>query len=485
MKKTRPNILLIMSDQHRFDCMGAYGNQEIKTPHLDELSAESVVYENSFCAAPVCTPSRYSLMTGLYPHQHQGYSNHSTIPAGIETFPRILQKNGYKTKAVGKMHFTPTYLNLGFIEMELAEQNGSGRYEDDYHNDLMSRNLIDRIDVWDQVKEYRNTAPQIYWDNYGALESNLPEEHHSTAWIGNKALTSLDEWEENEQNLLMVSFIKPHHPFDPPKPWSEMYDPDKLTLLPGWTDECLDHDIDEHKGFFPHRELTEKKLKKVMSCYYASISHFDNYVGRMLQKLRDKGLYDNTVIIYTSDHGEYMGFHHLLLKNNHMYDPLSKVPLLIKYRKHEGRVGRSDQLVNNIDLAPTILGQAGCPCGEFMSGLDISQNSKERPFIFSEQGRGRAYMVRSKTHKLLLNRDESKSLFFDLQKDPLEIKNLFNEKEVQSSIQDYQHALNRMILFESPPPSHVHKEAAEIKLNKGTHKLKEWVRTCMSTNKVR
>ena len=142
---TKPNILIIMADQHRADCLGAYGNPDIQTPHIDSLATDGARYPNSFCPFPVCTPSRYSFLSGLYVGQHLGGSNHCTLPAGLPTFPRVLRENGYRTKAVGKMHFTPTYLDVGFEEMWLAEQNGPGRYDDDYHRWLMAEGLSDAV----------------------------------------------------------------------------------------------------------------------------------------------------------------------------------------------------------------------------------------------------------------------------------------------------------------------------------------------------
>lgn len=124
----QPNILIVQADQHRMDCIGAYGNDEIQTPHLDALAGDGVRYDNSFCPFPVCTPSRYSFLAGLYVRQHLGGSNHCTLPQGLPTFPKVLKGAGYRTKAVGKMHFTPTYADVGFEEMLLAEQNGPGRY---------------------------------------------------------------------------------------------------------------------------------------------------------------------------------------------------------------------------------------------------------------------------------------------------------------------------------------------------------------------
>ncbi|MBF0244547.1 MAG: sulfatase-like hydrolase/transferase, partial [Planctomycetes bacterium] len=125
--KNKPNVVLIHADQHRSDCLGAYGNEEISTPNIDRLAADGLVFDNSFCPFPVCTPSRYSLLSGLYVHQHLGVSNLSTLPPGIVTFPQVFKEKGYRTTAVGKMHFTPTYLDVGFDNMLLAKQCGKGR----------------------------------------------------------------------------------------------------------------------------------------------------------------------------------------------------------------------------------------------------------------------------------------------------------------------------------------------------------------------
>lgn len=176
----QPNVLVLHVDQLRIDCLGAYGNPDVKTPHIDHLASDGVRYTNSFCAFPVCTPSRYSLLSGRYVHEHGGWDNRSTLSPKIATFPRVFRAAGYRTKAVGKMHFTPTYLDAGFDELLLAEQDGPGRWDDDYHRYLMRLGLVDRNDLEGQRAEYRRDAPQEYWDQLHAMVSNLPEAHHST-----------------------------------------------------------------------------------------------------------------------------------------------------------------------------------------------------------------------------------------------------------------------------------------------------------------
>ncbi len=456
---TRPNILIIQADQHRQDCIGAYGNPDVRTPHIDTLAADGVRYDNSFCPYPVCTPSRYSFLTSLYPRQHLGGSNHCTIPAGLPTFPKVLRASGYRTAAVGKMHFTPTYADVGFERMQLAEQNGAGRYEDDYHAWLRAEGLGNRIDLVDQEREFRQQAPDDYWQNFGALESDLDEAHHSTTWIGDRALEGLNGWDDGG-HLLMASFIKPHHPFDPPAPWSRMYDPDALTLLPGWTDACLPADLAFRPGYFDNTALTEAALRRVMAYYYATISHIDFQVGRMLDLLKAKGLYDNTLVVYNSDHGEYLGFHHLLLKGNRMYDPLVKVPLIVKF-PGQARAGEvSEELVNSLDVAPTLLGWAGCDAPKSWAGADLTDGI-DRQVIFAESGGGHEYMARTRTRKLLLTAYPDQSLFFDLQSDPLELDNRFHDPACQVEIADLRDRLLDWALFDQPSPVHLD-EAAPI-----------------------
>ncbi|TBL81944.1 sulfatase [Paenibacillus thalictri] len=457
-EKRLPNILFIMADQHRADCLGAYGNTDIRTPHLDQLAADGVVYESHFCNAPVCTPSRYSTLTGLHPHQHLGWTNRCTIQPELGTYPKTLKRAGYTTAAIGKMHLTPTYQDVGFDRMELVEQNGDGRYEDDYHRYLQNLGLIDYVDLLDQVNEYRQQAPEHYWDSRGAMVSDLPEEHHSTAWIGRRGLAEIDKWGDGG-NLLFLSFVKPHHPFDPPASWSEMYDPDALKLLPGWTESCLPRDLEKHTGFFPHEQLTEQQLRLCMSYYYATISHIDHYIGNIVELLKHKGLYDNTLILYTSDHGEYLGFHHLLLKQNYMYDPLVRVPLIVKYPGMSAAGERCAELTSGIDVTATLAAVAGEQPGPDMTGVDLTAPLAGRRYVFSENAKGEQYMVRSRSHKLILCKDDAKSLFFDLQRDPLEMTNLYADEAYRDMIAEHKAALHQMILFDAPAPVFLYEDA--------------------------
>ncbi|HUU23623.1 MAG TPA: sulfatase-like hydrolase/transferase, partial [Phycisphaerae bacterium] len=244
----------------------------------------------------------------------------------------------------------------------------------------------------------------------------------------------------------------PHHPFDPPAPWSGMYDPAALTILPGWTERMPPEDAALGKGYFDNTTLTEAALREVMAMYYATISQIDHHVGRMIALLAHKGLYDDTLIVFTSDHGEYLGFHHRLLKGNHMYDPMVKVPLIIKPPGQRGAGTVSDALVSNVDVAATILAAAGCRRGEHMRGLDLAARPGGRDVVFAEDGL--RTMVRTRTHKLLCDRDGARSQLLDLRADPLEMENLLAQGEHRAVAEDLRERLLRWALFDAPTPTH-------------------------------
>ncbi|MHB1155026.1 MAG: sulfatase family protein [Eubacteriales bacterium] len=459
----QPNVLIIHADQHRQDCLGAYGNSQIKTPNIDRLASDGILFENHFCAYPVCTPSRYSFLSGRYTHQHQGWNNHCTLSDKINTFPSILRDNGYQTTAVGKMHFTPTYLDVGFDKMLLCEQDGPGRFDDDYHRFLRDEGLIDDIDIIDQRQEYRKHAPQTYWDSFGAQESNLDEKHHSTTWITEQALKSIDQWEAAEPNLLMIGYVKPHHPFDPPAPYNTLYDPDSIDILPGYTKDVVPDDYLNSKGYFDSKALSPDKLRTIMAHYYGTITQIDDNVGRIISRLHEKNLYDDTLIIYTSDHGDYMGFHHMVLKGNYMYDPLVKIPLIVKC-PHAGNSRLTDQrLTSNIDVAATILKTCSIPVPKQMSGYDLLDNTMQRDMVICEQIHADyEYMVRSGQYKLLIS-GGNKMKFFDLFNDPYEMQDLSKDAGYRDLILRHKEFLFQTVLFESQTQTHLDYQARVCK----------------------
>ena len=205
---SQPNILIIHCDQLRFDCLGFNGNPDIQTPHLDCLAKDSVNYNNHYTVYPICTPSRYSFWSSLYVHQHGAWDNHATLPGGCPTFPKVLRENGYRTAAVGKMHMNPVYQDIGFSHMELAEQNGTGRFQDDYHRWLMERGKIDRFDLHHQSDLFREETTDHLYDMCQCAQSDLALENDSTEWITRRAKEQIECWEDGTPSVLMVGYRK-------------------------------------------------------------------------------------------------------------------------------------------------------------------------------------------------------------------------------------------------------------------------------------
>lgn len=438
---TRPNVLIILTDQLRSDCLGFAGNPDVLTPAIDGLVADGVNYPDAFCTAPLCTPSRYSLLTGLYPSEHGVHANRETLDEAVPTLPDLLKAVGYGTSAVGKMHLTPTYAQTGFDRMTLAEQDGDGRLNDDYHRELFAAGLMDGNDVIDQRPEYRDRANEHYWKSFGAAVSDVPEAWHSSTWIADKAIAEMDaEWSTGPQ-LMYLSFVKPHHPFDPPAPWDRMYRPQDLTVLPGWTESIPKRDSRED-GHFPYDELSEITLREVMALYYGSISHLDAQIARVVMKLRELDAYDNTLILFTSDHGEYLGFHHMLLKHGDMYDPLVRVPLVVKYP--DGlEAGTTDRrLASGVDVVPTVLHHATADRAAvaLLPGEVLSDRAWSRSTVTTESATS-GVMIRSDSQKMLVQ--GAQSIVFDLLSDPLELQPLSGEHADRELVVAAQQAAHR------------------------------------------
>jgi arylsulfatase A-like enzyme len=195
--------------------------------------------------------------------------------------------------------------------------------------------------------------------------------------------------------------------------------------------------------------------------YYATITQIDHHVGRMLDLLRRKGLYEDTLVVYTSDHGDYLGYHHLLLKGNRLYDPLAKVPLVVKYPGNARAGETDDSLVSNVDLAPTFLKAAELPAPRSLPGRDLIGGSAPE-FVFAEDPGARSYMVRSRRYKLLLDRDEAKSLFFDLATDPHELRNRYGDEACAEEIARHREGLFQWLLQGARTPVNLDEHAPII-----------------------
>ena len=451
----KPNVLMFTADQLRFDCLGCYGNSVVQTPNLDRLAARGVRFNNAYTPAAFCVPARQSVLTGLYPAAHGVLSNRAGIPESTQTLGDDFKEAGYQTAAIGKMHFHPIYADYGFTHMRLAEQDGDGWKIDDYHSKfLKARGLVDQWDLWDQQAQYRRDAPARYWQSYGATTSDLSEEHYHTTWIADETISFLEQRERSQPFLAWCSFIKPHHPFDPPVPYDQMYDPADVVLPIDnqlWRDKPLLNLFgDPREQYFDTRDMTEAALRNVVAHYYGLISHVDHHIGRVLDKLEAEGLTDNTIIVFFSDHGDFLGQFGLFLKHpNVPYDALARIPFIMAGPKNKVGEGIAvENLTSLVDLRPTLATLCGFNCSD-VQGEDVSSllrgraDADDERTVLIEAGNGfRA--VRSRHHKFIYHPKNHTAELYNVTEDPYETQDIADEQP-DHLVRHQQHLLNWLI----------------------------------------
>jgi arylsulfatase A-like enzyme len=362
MSSQRPNILLLSTDEHRFDCLGCYGNPVIRTPNLDRIAAEGVRFNRGYVQNPMCMPSRMAIMTGRYCAEHGCNINCTGIPEHEQahTFMRHLQDAGYYTAGIGKMHMMPKWGPFGFTYLDLVE--GKADANNQYTDYLKAKGLNDL-----QHQALGEKLP------FGTYTNALPVEDTIDAFIGRRATRWLETWQGEQPFFLWVSFCNPHFPFDPPVPYDTLYDPTEVPL-PVWREGEMDtkptqRQLQHERGY---DTLTEPQLRQIVANYYGNITLVDDRVGHILDVLDQRGWMDNTLIAFISDHGDHLGDHRLLLKSGvTFYDACVRVPYLIRYPCTFPQGLVCDELVEAIDLPATLLDVAGVHVPETMQGRSL------------------------------------------------------------------------------------------------------------------
>ncbi|HEY6738356.1 MAG TPA: sulfatase-like hydrolase/transferase [Actinopolymorphaceae bacterium] len=446
----RPNILLICTDQQRFDAVRAYDNPEIHTPNLDRLAAEGVLFENCYVQNPVCGPSRASLMTGRYVHSHGLWANGVTLPSHERLFTTDLAEGGYDCGLAGKLHLTACHGGRterqpqGMRVFRWAHDPYRGSSENAYHRWLRAAHP----DLYDAAIDPQSP---ITFDT-------MPTHAHYSRWIGDETIEFLRTGREKDKPFCFIAnFFDPHHGFGAPREYLERYDPGQLSRPvtkageldekpPIYTDASKKSYGGHAKGFV---EYTAEELQETKAAYYAMVTLVDDEVGRILDTLEEQGLADDTLVIFTSDHGEMLGDHQLMLKGPMMYECAIRVPLIMRWRGRFPAGTRLTELVQWIDLAPTILEAAGLPPlargqGDSLLGLASGDpTSWTRDWALSEyRNSGHPYdppvhttMLRYGDHKLVVHHGSPASArertgeLYDLAADPQELTNLWNSPD--------------------------------------------------------
>lgn len=349
----RPNILFLMADQLRGDCLGSDGNRVIQTPHLDRLAADGARFRCAYSSVPSCTPARATILTGLSPWHH-GMLGYGRVAVRYpRELPRMLHDAGYYALGIGKMHYHPQRNTHGFDRTILDE---SGRVE--------SPDFVSDYRRWFKV-----TAPGldpdatgIGWNDHRGKTYALPERLHPTQWTGDEAVKFLHTYDGARPFFLKVSFARPHSPFDAPPRWWHRYD--DAPLPPAVVGDWAERHAQQGK---PYRDdlwqgdLGPEKVRDARQGYYGNVSFIDEQIGRILAELEQRGWLDNTLILFTADHGDMLGDHHLWRKT-YAYEPSARIPMLIRWPDCLLTAARGQVIARTVelrDLLPTFLDAAG------------------------------------------------------------------------------------------------------------------------------
>ncbi|MCE5257490.1 MAG: sulfatase-like hydrolase/transferase [Chloroflexi bacterium] len=422
MPDCRPNILLIFTDQQRADTIHAGGNSVIRTPNLDKLCREGVRFSSAYTPSPECVPARCSLIFGKYPHQAGCYSNAEPMPESADTFMAALSMAGYRTHGIGKMHFTPAATALrGFQSREVQEEIGMAGEHDDYRRYLQGAGL-------DHIYDLMGPRGEMY---YIPQPAQMAAKHHATAWVGERSVEFIRQQRGGQPFFLWSSFIHPHPPFSPPTPWNKLYRA-ALMLQPHHVldEEFLQTYINKVQNRYKYRDDgSDLNLLRMMKAYYyACISFIDFQIGRILGALEEVGQLDNTLILFSSDHGEYLGDYGCFGKRG-MLNPPANIPLLARLPGRFEQDAVCDTPVSLVDIYPTILAAAGIsPAADGLPGIDLAGLAGEHAAayygrtIYSQWNRSALglYMALNRRFKYIYSAPDRREYLFDRRADPRE-----------------------------------------------------------------
>ena len=503
----RPNFLFIITDQHRADHLGCYGNKIVQTPNIDGLAAQGTRFERFYVANPICMPNRASIMTGRMCSVHGARHNGIPLSRNHTTFVELLRDAGYRTGLIGKSHlqsFTGLPATNNFKPQErkhvpakhLRDAFKDNRHSPDYDAEDITkwdRPLAERIDgdfygfehvevaadhadrasgdylLWareqhpdfDNLVGPENALPDNRINAPQAWRTAVPEELYSTNWIANQSEDWLSQRAHDDAPFfLQMSFPDPHHPFTPPGKYWDMYDPADIELPASFgkgdlppiraMQEALKNGTDPRDNQNPFA-VTEDEARGIIALTYGMITMIDDAIGRVLKRLEMLGLAEDTVIIFTSDHGDYMGDHGLMLKLLLHYQGIIRVPFIWHDPHHTAKSATDVSLASSIDISATILERATIQPFNGLQGRDLFGSEAPEAIIVEEDsqrtmtGFDRPQRVRTmvtEQYRMSLREGEDWSELYDLQDDPMEMRNLFD----QSDHTHLRHSLTEVML---------------------------------------
>ncbi|MDE0817121.1 MAG: sulfatase-like hydrolase/transferase [Pirellulaceae bacterium] len=454
MDDQRPNIIFIITDQQRFDTINSLGFDFMDTPHLDRLVREGVSFTGCHVTAASCAPARASLFKGYYPHTTGILKN---ADRWRESWVELLNSSGYHCTNIGKMHSWPFETPLGFDERYVVE-NKDRYLEGRYYFDEWDKALRFRGMVKQQREQYRQLPD--YKNKLGAFDWNLPEDTHPDNFVGDMACWWLDAHPHTDPKplFLQIGFPGPHPPYDPVPSYAEPYLNKQLPIMEV-TQEELDKqppplaELRRHNSGIDHDSVimplnpTAEQRHRQRAYYCANVTMIDEKVGQIMESLERNGYLDNSVVIFTSDHGDCLSDHGHSQKWT-MYDLITQIPLIVwsPGRYPAGKV--VDALCQQMDLGPTILELANVEVPPTLEAISLANAFTDddwagRDYLFAEQAKDGILthadfmtMVRTSTHKLVHFLDEPYGQLFDLQHDPQEVNNLWEVSEYETIKQE-------------------------------------------------
>ena len=441
----RPNVVLLYTDQQRWDALGCAGNDLIHTPNLDALAAEGAVFTHTYCNSPVCMPSRQSMLSGQYPSSVGCTCNGVEMPEDVLTVQDVLGRAGYHTANIGKLHFLnhsdrdhrevhPAY---GFDELLISDEPGC--YDDAYIKWVAEK-------APDEVENCRCTSPPAV--KRDRIEKHPrathqpyvfegPEDLTHTAFVAEETARYIRERAGHGPFFVIGGFYAPHAPLNPPQKFVDMYDPAELPPPAK----------KEGEGPF---DLTTEEWQRVKAFYYALVSHIDDQVGRVVEALEETGQWDDTIIVFTSDHGENLGDHGLIAKGMPAYDSCARVPLIVSYPNGFDGVGSREELIEGVDIVPTLLDYCGLQIPPIMQGRSFrplleGRDYEARTSAFIEHKfpfQAAQKSIRTDRYKYYVDARDNE-LLFDLKADPNEQEDVSANAEYAEAIQRCRHELLR------------------------------------------
>ena len=445
-RRRRPNILFLMTDQHRWDCLGCVGNRVIKTPNLDRLAREGALFPNAYSSTPTCTPARAALLTGLSPWHHGMLAYGNVAQRYHYEMPRALNGAGYYTFAIGKLHYSPQSNYHGFKGALIDE---SGR--------VQSPEFISDYRKWfrEQAPDLDPDATGIGWNDYRSGAYALPEELHPTRWTGDRAVEFITRYKRAESFLLKVSFARPHSPYDPPKRFWDMYEDSDMPApyIGDWTANFRTP-ADKANHTLWYGDLGVKQAKHSRRGYYGSVSFIDEQIGRVLKALEDQSILENTLILFTADHGDMLGDHYHWRKS-YPYEGSAAVPMIIRWPETMAlatkRSAKVQQVTELRDVLPTFLDVAHASAPVILDGgsmLDLLRGKTQgwRKCLDLEHGicyeKGNHWNALTDGRwKYIFSAYDGSQQLFDLRNDPGELRDLATDRAHTKTLRSWRNRL--------------------------------------------